>query len=207
MYVLWFVFFFFFKQKTAYEMRISDWSSDVCSSDLASSWPLPLRRQGEAGRGCPRFALIRKTPLPNPPLPSQGREQKLAASAAPTGVATPALFCAPAPLSTSCGRKSVSTPTVITAPRAGITNVRRHPPPARDPAQHGQRDPPVRQHRRVPAPGAAAGLRHGRPPAAPRRPGLPRERAREGERLAGRRARVTTPAAAAPPQPPRPPVP
>src|SRR3546814_3130654 len=29
---LWF--FFFFKQKTAYEMRISDWSSDVCSSDL-----------------------------------------------------------------------------------------------------------------------------------------------------------------------------
>src|SRR3546814_5712662 len=29
------IFFFFFKQKTAYEMRISDWSSDVCSSDLA----------------------------------------------------------------------------------------------------------------------------------------------------------------------------
>src|SRR3546814_10343659 len=28
------VWFFFFKQKTAYEMRISDWSSDVCSSDL-----------------------------------------------------------------------------------------------------------------------------------------------------------------------------
>src|SRR3546814_5203391 len=28
--------FFFFKQKTAYEMRISDWSSDVCSSDLAA---------------------------------------------------------------------------------------------------------------------------------------------------------------------------
>src|SRR3546814_1887367 len=29
-----FFLFFFFKQKTAYEMRISDWSSDVCSSDL-----------------------------------------------------------------------------------------------------------------------------------------------------------------------------
>src|SRR3546814_16693567 len=29
-----YLFFFFFKQKTAYEMRISDWSSDVCSSDL-----------------------------------------------------------------------------------------------------------------------------------------------------------------------------
>src|SRR3546814_15145693 len=35
--------FFFFKQKTAYEMRISDWSSDVCSSDLA---PLFLREEG-----------------------------------------------------------------------------------------------------------------------------------------------------------------
>src|SRR3546814_18530056 len=36
--------FFFFKQKTAYEMRISDWSSDVCSSDLAmnvTSAPAP----------------------------------------------------------------------------------------------------------------------------------------------------------------------
>src|SRR3546814_2154889 len=30
---------FFFKQKTAYEMRISDWSSDVCSSDLLGRWP------------------------------------------------------------------------------------------------------------------------------------------------------------------------
>src|SRR3546814_13028831 len=59
-------FFFFFKQKTAYEMRISDWSSDVCSSDLAVQpvdgrldipWhaaveqqnrPLPTRLQGVA---------------------------------------------------------------------------------------------------------------------------------------------------------------
>src|SRR3546814_4996348 len=31
--------FFFFKQKTAYEMRISDWSSDVCSSDLLTGKP------------------------------------------------------------------------------------------------------------------------------------------------------------------------
>src|SRR3546814_2975101 len=30
-----YILFFFFKHKTAYEMRISDWSSDVCSSDLA----------------------------------------------------------------------------------------------------------------------------------------------------------------------------
>src|SRR3546814_8261253 len=34
--------FFFFKQKTAYEMRISDWSSDVCSSDLQ---PLQCRER------------------------------------------------------------------------------------------------------------------------------------------------------------------
>src|SRR3546814_8600441 len=37
--------FFFFKQKTAYEMRISDWSSDVCSSDLCSSLPSALSRR------------------------------------------------------------------------------------------------------------------------------------------------------------------
>src|SRR3546814_7848715 len=34
---LYLLFFFFFKQKTAYEMRISDWSSDVCSSDLLAA--------------------------------------------------------------------------------------------------------------------------------------------------------------------------
>src|SRR3546814_1869286 len=38
------VYFFFFKQKTAYEMRISDWSSDVCSSDLE----LDFRTTGRA---------------------------------------------------------------------------------------------------------------------------------------------------------------
>src|SRR3546814_7697541 len=35
-------FFFFFKQKTAYEMRISDWSSDVCSSDLILTFGLAM---------------------------------------------------------------------------------------------------------------------------------------------------------------------
>src|SRR3546814_20586167 len=46
--------FFFFKQKTAYEMRISDWSSDVCSSDL----PGPIRRLPR------RFADIFQPPVP-----------------------------------------------------------------------------------------------------------------------------------------------
>src|SRR3546814_18517947 len=39
------VFFFFFKQKTAYEMRISDWSSDVCSSDLLFVAEQPLHHR------------------------------------------------------------------------------------------------------------------------------------------------------------------
>src|SRR3546814_10861603 len=59
--------FFFFKQKTAYEMRISDWSSDVCSSDLQAldliksiaaqtnllsvNANIEAHRSGDAGRG------------------------------------------------------------------------------------------------------------------------------------------------------------
>src|SRR3546814_10687484 len=44
--------FFFFKQKTAYEMRISDWSSDVCSSDLSRSrrWRLRCAAKPPFGR-------------------------------------------------------------------------------------------------------------------------------------------------------------
>src|SRR3546814_1140546 len=60
---------FFFKQKTAYEMRISDWSSDVCSSDLVSR--LAAMRAGNEGDylfmllyagfvGCGLFALWRE---------------------------------------------------------------------------------------------------------------------------------------------------
>src|SRR3546814_1221675 len=52
-YVIRCVVFFFFKQKTAYELRISDWSSDVCSSDLLP--PLKefiLPGGGEAAARC-----------------------------------------------------------------------------------------------------------------------------------------------------------
>src|SRR3546814_7868960 len=66
--------FFFFKQKTAYEMRISDWSSDVCSSDLGrnhQAWVLgPLVWRGQkqqrdwyAGAGyqpLPEAAVLRR---------------------------------------------------------------------------------------------------------------------------------------------------
>src|SRR3546814_7945978 len=46
MYVM--LLFFFFKQKTAYEMRISDWSSDVCSSDLPGATLTDLGRRYRA---------------------------------------------------------------------------------------------------------------------------------------------------------------
>src|SRR3546814_6940450 len=42
--------FFFFKQKTAYEVRISDWSSDVCSSDLKDYADSPFNRATQARR-------------------------------------------------------------------------------------------------------------------------------------------------------------
>src|SRR3546814_4142480 len=47
-YCIWYLcVFFFFKQKTAYEMRISDWSSDVCSSDLVHRETFALQARGE----------------------------------------------------------------------------------------------------------------------------------------------------------------
>src|SRR3546814_7584709 len=58
------LFVFFFKQKTAYEMRISDWSSDVCSSDLAASLILP-------GHYLP--PPKRTTPAPGRPFPTGRR--------------------------------------------------------------------------------------------------------------------------------------
>src|SRR3546814_16014469 len=88
-------FFFFFKQKTAYEMRISDWSSDVCSSDLrtparkGAGWAAgrsrqtrdigraasagPERREGPAIRGLQpgRAGLKASDAPPVPALPGQ----------------------------------------------------------------------------------------------------------------------------------------
>src|SRR3546814_7682683 len=50
------VYFFFFKQKTAYELRISDWSSDVCSSDLRQGTRAGGHRRGRARPRHPRPA-------------------------------------------------------------------------------------------------------------------------------------------------------
>src|SRR3546814_1904245 len=72
-YFIWFVLFFFFKQKTAYEMRISDWSSDVCSSDLRRSYcgnsrcrlasvvTVPLVPSSRNGPACPALSREAET--------------------------------------------------------------------------------------------------------------------------------------------------
>src|SRR3546814_6546352 len=49
--------FFFFKQKTAYEMRISDWSSDVCSSDLLGIEKAHIVGLSMGGYGTLNFGL------------------------------------------------------------------------------------------------------------------------------------------------------
>src|SRR3546814_3735369 len=49
---------FFFKQKTAYEMRISDWSSDVCSSDLEPSAVLAVLAIILAGKSVAAFGIV-----------------------------------------------------------------------------------------------------------------------------------------------------
>src|SRR3546814_2837453 len=62
--VLFVCFFFFFKQNTAYELRISDWSSDVCSSDLfpratsssESRWRSSAARRSSASSPSPASA-------------------------------------------------------------------------------------------------------------------------------------------------------
>src|SRR3546814_7024733 len=64
--------FFVFKQKTAYEMRISDWSSDVCSSDLSAAGP-PRRPPASSPWPSTSFPSPTTTTPPSsrpPPTPS-----------------------------------------------------------------------------------------------------------------------------------------
>src|SRR3546814_4327882 len=83
------VFIFFFKQKTAYEMRISDWSSDVCSSDLEAHL-LQLRvHWHKAFPGlrlhtlavsliCPRFSILADDDAPDAiPFPDIRRQEQI----------------------------------------------------------------------------------------------------------------------------------
>src|SRR3546814_5642260 len=91
-YGVYVTFFFFFKQKTAYEMRISDWSSDVCSSDLKNHFRvrgdearLPERLFRHLARHArPRADAVRQRP--------RFREGTRAEGAAGRGNLVPALF-------------------------------------------------------------------------------------------------------------------
>src|SRR3546814_8666050 len=70
-----FIFFFFFKQKTAYEMRISDWSSDVCSSDLRAEDGAVARRTRGRGRDVPEARSARRSARDRSPPLGQGADR------------------------------------------------------------------------------------------------------------------------------------
>src|SRR3546814_2075429 len=83
MYIVLYYAFFFFKQKTAYEMRISDWSSDVCSSDLQRQ-----RQHRHQPADCRRPQIVRnemRTALPLGGGKRQPREQNQCKDAARCG--------------------------------------------------------------------------------------------------------------------------
>src|SRR3546814_6750301 len=81
--------FFFFKQKTAYEMRISDWSSDVCSSDLPSCIYTRTQPYVHAYQYTPQMytptAMLRRITcspgvakiMPSPPTPNRSEERRV----------------------------------------------------------------------------------------------------------------------------------
>src|SRR5213594_4469189 len=63
-------FFFFFKQKTAYEISVRDWSSDVCSSDLST-------RVSGTGPGGPASTARRGPARPAPRMPRRSEERRV----------------------------------------------------------------------------------------------------------------------------------
>src|SRR3546814_1483869 len=70
--------FLFFKQKTAYEVRISDWSSDVCSSDLRAQYHAGDRQRGteRAAHVAPRFDDEQQTE-PRQRQPQRSEERRV----------------------------------------------------------------------------------------------------------------------------------
>src|SRR3546814_5329845 len=93
------VVFFFFKQKTAYEMRISDWSSDVCSSDLGgvsealstlneemrtsispvgrSAFSVPSLRRVTSPSTCTTYSERTDSATPNPASSGRSEERRV----------------------------------------------------------------------------------------------------------------------------------
>src|SRR3546814_17087700 len=76
------MFVFFFKQKTAYEMRISYWSSDVCSSDL-SRWRSQLRPHSERPLSavCSHKPILKAPVLRHPPSHCTSASERTSRSA------------------------------------------------------------------------------------------------------------------------------
>src|SRR3546814_9983128 len=68
--------FFFFKKKTAYEMRISDWSSDVCSADLRKTIFKKRQRPANSDDCDDRHALIFEMPVPGRRHEEIGKSEK-----------------------------------------------------------------------------------------------------------------------------------
>src|SRR3546814_4865223 len=78
---------FFFKQKTAYEMRISDWSSDVCSSDLAEASSVNSIARFASNAKAMAFTLA-TSPRLKPSGTTRPDAERLRASAAQIGRAS-----------------------------------------------------------------------------------------------------------------------
>src|SRR3546814_1280683 len=69
--------FFFFKQKTAYEMRISDWSSDVCSSDLMRSGSTSSRAVSRSTAARMSCSPYHPNSIPCPSLLPRSEERRV----------------------------------------------------------------------------------------------------------------------------------
>src|SRR3546814_13214686 len=113
-----FVFIFFFKQKTAYEMRISDWSSDVCSSDLARTYPRGGPRR--CVQQCGRYLYRADDHIPPRYIRRQGRRHARAAG------------CSKRTRLESAGRLQHGPK--LSRPTQGQTNREFRPGPSRPPA-------------------------------------------------------------------------
>src|SRR3546814_1654833 len=132
------ILFFFFKQKTAYEMRISDWSSDVCSSDLPAGGRgavvngMPLAAHAESGSSprisrmpSPGASLIEISDSLNVTPPSTGSKAHSDGPSRSTLVITPDLATATCTAAATLMLVSSMQPIMHTTPyRAAMSAMR-----------------------------------------------------------------------------------
>src|SRR3546814_19446073 len=122
---------FFFKQKTAYEMRISDWISDVCSSDLTLQGT-EMRYEARTKNGAMHgWQIIHPTEYDGTPIP--GQRNCYQNGGAPDGCGAPSACCARPPSRPSRPGASNDMPP---------ENRASPPPPPRTPAHRVFNRPP-----------------------------------------------------------------